>query len=158
MTTGEAIARTNEILNGSDRQDAYNYFTTQQPAFFREAVRSCNLDWKEPYTEAQCQAIAAMVVANLKGADDEVARDYAMTAKTTRDERVILNDLISDVNEATGGRVDRPVAYDTCADLGVTIYTERWHGRRDGDNFILPADRQRTYDALAKWANQYKDD
>ena len=33
----------------------------------------------------------------------------------------------------------------------MTIYTERWRGKRDGDDFILQAERQKAFDGLMKY-------
>ena len=155
MNTQEAIAKTNEYLKGTDYE---RYFSPRQPRFFIEAARSQSVDWKEPFTDSQCQAIARSVAKNMDSIDREVERDIETTAKTPKSQRVYVDDLLARAGDAAG--VDflrRPLFWNLCEKDKVIIYKERWKGRRDGDHFILPADRGKIYSALIAWANKFRD-
>ena len=161
MNVQEAIALANELY-GSD------YFSPAQPAFFVEAARSAgdlDVSAKDPnaprdWTRAEVERIVATCKQGQADDQAQVRRDYDMTAKTTRSQRCIVDDLISDVSEAyldkTGEQswLDRPIAFRWCAGHGVTIYTERWRGKRDGDDFILQTERQKVFDGLMRYLEE----
>ena len=156
MNIQEAIAVANEMM-GQD------YFSPQQPAFFVEAARSAgNLDVsaKDPnapydWTKAEVEKIVANTKRGMADDDAAVKRDYAMTAQTTPDTRAYVADVLAAAGTST--LLDRPLFYRLAASNGVTIYTERWPGKADGQDFILPADRPAMLSALKAWVKENDD-
>lgn len=176
LSIQEAIHATNAILNADGNPDTNDYFSPKQPGFFIEAARGIGrmeLSAKDPdlsatFTGEECRQIAKEVQDNLADVDDTLKRDHETTANTTPETRVYIDgpgglmpqvqqDYLAEHPDGTeaAGILDRPMFWGLCDDNGVTLYTERWEGRRDGRNFILPKDRQTMYDACMAKVKEY---
>ena len=140
-----------------------HYFSQQQPAFFLEAARSVGImdvSPKDPgrphdWTKAEVEKIANNAKEDQAAVDGVIQRDQEMTAKTTPDTRAYVADVLAAAGTST--LLDRPLFWLIAGNENVTIYKERWPGRRDGDNFILPADRSAMIAALKAWVRENDD-
>ena len=156
MNIQEAIAMANEIFGS-------HYFSQQQPAFFLEAARSVGImdvSPKDPgrphdWTKAEVEKIANNAKEDQAAVDGVIKRDQQMTAKTTPATRAYVADVLAAAGTST--LLDRPLFWLIAGNENVTIYKERWPGRRDGQDFILPADRPAMLSALKAWVKENDD-
>ena len=156
MNIQEAIAMANGLYGS-------NYFSPQQPAYFVETARSAGImdvSAKNPnapydWTEAQVEKIVACAREAEGSVDTTIKRDQEMTAKTTPETRAYVADVLAAAGTST--LLDRPLFWLIAGNENVTIYKERWPGKRDGDNFILPSDRPAMLAALKAWVKENDD-
>ena len=152
MNIQEAIAMANEIFGS-------HYFSQQQPHSFsrRRAPWASGREPEGPrqaarLTEAEVEKIANNAKEDQAAVDGVIKRDQEMTAKTTPATRAYVADVLAAAGTST--LLDRPLFWLIAGNENVTIYKERWPGRRDGDNFILPADRPAMLSALKAWSRR----
>ena len=95
--------------------------------------------------------------------DAEIKRDLDMTAKTPLISQVNVDATIArakstpDVGEWSDFAFLRSLAFRLAAERGITIYTQRWEGRKDGYDYTLLTDADELYGALVDYMRANKD-